>query len=336
MNYLLKAKEIHKNSIVVDSHLDLGGIIYNARLNGQKKVMESLFLKDFRSASFNFIIAAIFIEEEFLPEMALKMALKQVNAICTDINESKENFLLVTNKDEMGVAIREDKIGIIMSLEGAEPIGHDLNLLNIFYKLDVRGLGLTWSRRNFAADGSYIKNLKEGIRGGLTPFGIDLVKHAENIGMFIDVSHINDEGFSDVVEHSKFPFIASHSNARSVNDIKRNLTDSQIRFIGQNNGIIGINAYKKIVSNNEAEQNISKLCDHIEHIISLAGEDAVGFGFDLCNKYYNSGKDYDTIKDHSESLLITAELIKRGFKEETLSKFIGGNYYRYLTNILKN
>lgn len=336
MKYLLKAKEIHKNSIVIDSHLDLGGIIYNARINGQKKVMESLFLKDFRSASFNFIIGAIFIEDEFLPDMALKMALKQVDAICSDINESKENFLLVTNKDEMDTAIRENKIGIIMSLEGAEPIGHDLNLLNIFYKLDVRGLGLTWSRRNFAADGSYIKNLKEGIRGGLTPFGIELVRHAENIGMFVDVSHLNDEGFSDVVEYANLPFIASHSNARSVNDIKRNLTDSQIRFIGQNNGIIGINTYKKIVSNNEAEQNISKLCDHIEHIISLAGEDAVGFGFDLCNKYYNSGKAYDTIKDHSKSLLITAELLKRGVSEDTLSKFVGGNYYRYLTNILKD
>lgn len=336
MNYLLKAKEIHKNSIVIDSHLDIGGIIYNARLNGQRKVMESLFLKDFRSASFNFIIGAIFVENEFLPDMALKIALKQVDAIYTDIEESKEHFLLVTNKDEMDTSIRENKIGIIMSLEGAEPIGHDLSLLNIFYRLGVRGLGLTWSRRNFAADGSYFRDPKEGIRGGLTPFGIDLVRYAENIGMFIDVSHINDEGFTDVTEYTNLPFIASHSNSRSVNDIRRNLTDSQIEFIGQNNGVIGINAYKKIVSSNEAEQNIDKLCDHVEHIISLAGEDSIGFGFDLCNNYYNSGKDYDTIKNHSESLLITEELLKRGFTKDTLSKLVGGNYYRYLTNILKD
>ncbi|MCT4566632.1 MAG: dipeptidase [Maledivibacter sp.] len=335
MNNSLKAKRIHENSIVVDSHLDLGGIIYNARSKGKTRVMETIFLRDFRRASFNFIIAAIFIENEYLPDMGLKMALRQVDAIYNDIKESNEHFVLVTNKSEMDTAMKENKIGIIMSLEGVEPIGRDLSLLNIFYKLGVRGLGLTWSRRNFAADGSYFRNPREGIKGGLTPFGIEVVSLAENLGMFIDVSHINDEGFSDVAEYTELPFIASHSNARSVNDITRNLTDSQIEIIGENSGVIGINAYKNIVSSKEEEQNVDRLCDHIEYIISLAGEDSIGFGFDLCNNYYNSGKEYDTIKNHSESLLITEELLRRGFSDDTLSKLVGGNYYRYLTSMLK-
>lgn len=334
MSLLLEAEKIHKKSVVIDSHLDLGGIIYNYRSEGEKRVMETLFLDDFNKASFNFIIAAIFIENEYLPELALKMALNQVNAIYEDIKESSEDFMLVTTAKDMDEAIRKNKIGIIMSLEGVEPIYNNLGLLNIFYKLGVRGLGLTWSRRNYAADGSYFRSPEEGIRGGLTPFGIQLVRKAEEIGMFIDVSHLNDEGFSDVIKYTKNPFIASHSNSRTLNDIRRNITDKQIETIGTRKGVIGVNAYKKIVSSEEKYQDINRLCDHIEYLIKTAGEDSVGFGFDLCSKYYDNGKILDVLNNHSESLLITEELLKRGYKEDKIMKIIGGNYYIYLKNIL--
>lgn len=335
MDVISKAKEIHQKGILIDSHLDLGGIILNRRLKGNKKILESVFYDDFNKASFNFIIAAIFVENDFLPEMALRRAMKQVNAIYEDIEESKEKFMLIKTAKDMDKALEENKIGIIMSLEGAEPVYNDLDLLNNFYRLGVRGLGITWSRRNFAADGSYFGDPEEGIKGGLTPFGIQLVRRAEELGMFLDVSHLNDPGLSDVLKYTKNPFIASHSNARALNNMTRNLTDEQIKAIGERKGVIGVNAYKGIVSKDDKHQDVSKLCDHIEHLVKIAGEDSVGFGFDLCSKYYENGEITDILKDHSESLWITEELLKREYTEDKIAKVIGGNYYKYLKNMFK-
>ncbi|MEA3424544.1 MAG: membrane dipeptidase [Bacillota bacterium] len=329
-----KIKKLHEENILVDSHLDLGAIINKYRKNGETKILNKYFLDDFKSASFNLIIAAIFIESEFLPDMALKMALRQIEAIYEDVSECSENFFIVKDEDDLEKIETTGKIGILMSLEGAEPIGRNLSFLNIFYRLGVRGLGLTWSRRNFVADGSYFRNPEEGVRGGLTPFGIQVVKRAEELGIFLDVSHLNDEGFEDMIKYSNKPFIASHSNARSLNNLKRNLTDEQIRKIGEKGGVVGVNGYKTIISENVNEQNISRLCDHIEFMTNIAGDKNIGFGFDLCNKYYNTGKKYDVIDDHSEVVKITEELLNRGMDEKIVIGILGRNFYEFLKKAL--
>lgn len=329
-----KIKKLHEENILVDSHLDLGAIINKYRKNGETKILNKYFLDDFKSASFNLIIAAIFIESEFLPDMALKMALRQIEAIYEDVSECSENFFIVKDEDDLEKIETTGKIGILMSLEGAEPIGRNLSFLNTFYRLGVRGLGLTWSRRNFVADGSYFRNPEEGVRGGLTPFGIQVVKRAEELGIFLDVSHLNDEGFEDMIKYSNKPFIASHSNARSLNNLKRNLTDEQIRKIGEKGGVVGVNGYKTIISENVNEQNISRLCDHIEFMTNIAGDKNIGFGFDLCNKYYNTGKKYDVIDDHSEVVKITEELLNRGMDEKIVIGILGRNFYEFLKKAL--
>jgi membrane dipeptidase len=334
MDYYKKAVKLHNDNTVIDAHLDLGGIIFERKRKGEKKIIEHLFLDDFKKAGFNFIVGAIYVDDVFLPELALRVALDQVVELTEEV-ESCEDLMLVTSKKDLKKALENNKIGILISLEGVEPILKDINLLTVFYKMGVRGLGLTWSRRNFAADGSYFGNVEEGIRGGLTPFGIELVKKAEEMGMFIDVSHLNDEGFEDVVKYSEKPFMASHSNSRTINNMTRNLKDEQMKIIGERKGVIGINAYKGIVSQNKEEQTISKLCDHIEKMIKEAGEDAVCYGFDLCDLFLNSQGQNDTLKDHKESLKVTEELLRRGYSENTLKKIIGGNLFNYYGSVLK-
>ncbi|MCD6435591.1 MAG: dipeptidase [Clostridiales bacterium] len=329
------AKKLHEENILIDSHLDLGGIILKYRANGETKVLNKYFLDDFKSASFNLIIAAVFIENDDLPDMALKIALRQIEGIYEDVLECSENFFIVKDKKDLEKVKELNKIGILISLEGAEPIGTDLSLLNTFYRLGVRALGLTWSRRNFVADGSYFGSPEEGIRGGLTPFGIKVVRRAQELGIFIDVSHLNDEGLKDVIKYSKKPFIASHSNSRVLNNITRNLTDDQLRQIGENGGVIGVNAYKSIISVDKNEQTILKMCDHIEHMVKIAGNKNVGFGFDLCNKYYNDGKKHDMLDDHSEAIKITEELLNRGMEEEIVIGILGKNFYEFLKKALQ-
>lgn len=335
------AKKIHDESMVVDAHLDVGLIIYEKKKKGNiDRVLETIFYDDFKKASVNIIIAAIYLESEFIPEKSLQMALKQINMIYDDVEKSSDKFIIVKDNKDIDEAIESGRIGILISLEGAEPINNDLDMLGIFYKLGVRGFGLTWSRRNYVADGSCFGEPEMGIIGGLTPFGVRAVAKAIELGMFLDVSHLNDAGFADVVRFTKKPFIASHSNARQLNNITRNITDEQIKSIADRGGVIGINGYKSIVSSDKEEAGISEYCDHIEYMVNLVGEDYVGIGLDLCNSidgFYDEKGKYiidEVIESHGEMIDITEELLKRGNKEKTIGKIIGRNFRRYLSDVL--
>lgn len=342
MDYREKAIELHKNNVVVDTHLDLAGEIYNRYLAGEKEVIKNRYLGNFKKGGFNLIVSSLYIDNIFLPEMALRVALGQINALLEDVKSCNGEVVIVKTKEELNKVIIENKIGIIISFEGLEPIGNDLGLLNIFYELGVRAAGLVWSRRNFAADGCSFMPVEEGQRGGLTKFGVQVVKKMEEKNMLIDVSHLNDEGFWDIIKFTDKPFIASHSNSRNLYDRMRNLTDEQIKAVAKRNGVIGINAYKSIAGVNEGDNPVKKLADHIEYIVNLVGAKHVGYGFDLCDSYYDSelkfkyeSRNSDSLKSHAEAVMLTEELLSRGLSEEDVKLIIGGNFVRIFNDVLQ-
>jgi membrane dipeptidase len=341
MDYKELALELHKNNIVVDTHLDLAGEIYNRYMAGEKEVIKNHYLENFKKGGFNLIVSSLYIDELFLPEMALRIALGQIRALIEDVESCQGEVFLVKTKEDLNKAVNENKVGIIISFEGLEPIGSDIGLLRIFYELGVRAAGLVWSRRNYVADGCSFIPVEEGQRGGLTKFGVNVVKRMEEMNMLIDVSHLNDEGFQDVVKYTNKPFIASHSNSRSIHGSMRNLTDDQIKAIADRKGVIGINAIKNIAGVTDGEAPISKLADHIEYIVNLAGIHHVGYGFDLCNGYYSSELKFkfapnncDSLSSHAEAVLLTEELLRRGISKEDCKLIIGGNFFRTFNNIL--
>lgn len=209
---------------------------------------------------------AIFTPPDYAGDSALKYA---VNSIGNFIKNSNNEIQLIEKKDDFD----ENKINILLSLEGASPIINDINNLYAFYKLGIRAMGLTWNHRNFVADG--INN-----DYGLTSFGIEVIKEMENINMIIDVSHLNKNGFNDVVYHTTKPFIASHSNSRFIFDNKRNLYDDQILEIISRKGFIGINFYSEFISDKSNNLKL-ELLRHIEHILKLGGENILGLGADF-------------------------------------------------------
>ncbi len=330
--------------VLIDAHFDLLMDVTVQRAKGRTKVIEQDYLEDFKKGGFSIITSSIFIDNIFLPEMALRKALEQISALYAEIEESSDKIVLCKSYDDVICSIENEKLGIILSFEGAEPLYNDINLLRIFYQLGVRGLGLTWSRRNLAADGSSYISIPGGKKGGLTDFGYELVKEAEKLGMFIDVSHLNDEGFEDVLKVSKKPFIASHSNCRTLSSIKRNLTDDQIKSIANSGGIIGMNASSMLVADDDENSNLEYLADHIEYIIKLAGIDYVCFGFDFCDRFmkYVSAEDiksmprvpFDVIKGHSDAGRILNILSDRGYSIEELEKIGYKNYLRVLKSTL--
>jgi membrane dipeptidase len=227
---------------------------------------------------------------------------------------------------------------ILLSLEGGEPLGTDLSLLRVFYELSVRNFGLVWSRRNAIGDGSFFQPVREGTKGGITNFGIRVIEEAERLGISIDVSQLNDEGSWDVMEVTNRPVIASHSNARSLCSIKRNLTDEQIKAIARTNGVIGVNAVNMLVSEDDCKCTIEELVNHVNHFVKVGGIEHVGIGLDLCDDFmkYVSPDDlesmprnpFDVISGHEQLPIFIEALYNHGYSENEMDLLLGRNFLR--------
>ncbi|RYL92496.1 membrane dipeptidase [Sporolactobacillus sp. THM7-4] len=337
-------KRLHREYLVVDAHFDLLTEVDLRRKLGYRKVIETDFLPDFIEGGVSVIVCSLFIESEYLPELGLKKALDQISALYSEIQESPDKIQLCTNYREIEEAHEKGRLAILLSLEGVDPLTNDLDLLQIFYTLGVRLVGLTWSRRNFAADGSHFEPVDEGRKGGLTEFGVKLVERAEKLGMIIDVSHLNDEGFWDVMERTGTPVIASHSNVREIASSMRNLTDDQIRALAASGGVIGMNGFSSFVSDRYEERDVEHLLHHVDHIVKLVGIEHVGIGLDICTFLtginlkpagFTGPDNFDVIANHSEVLRFTEGLVKRGYTDEQIGLILGGNFLNVYKKILR-
>ena len=340
MDNFEKAKELHRKYHVVDCHLDLAEEVYQRYKNNEKEVIKNYYLDNWNKAGIKIIVSSIFVDNHYLPELGLRVALDQLSMLRDDISSIKEDVELVTNFQEFNRVMSSKKIGIMLSLEGLAPIGNDIHLLKTFYHLGVRGAGLTWSRSNYVAQGIGL-GPDTFIDVGLTAFGFEVVKTMNELNMFIDFSHLNDKGIDDVLQCSSKPVIASHSNCRKINNIPRNLSDEHICKIAESGGFIGINGIIPIIGEGP-KGHINTICDHIDHINNLVGSDHIGFGFDICKgiditsmRYGNCEDEFiDALKDHTDSILITEELLNRGYDESQIEKIIGLNIIRFMQIML--
>ena len=338
--YMEQAAQLHNSHFVVDAHFDLLPRVLAKRLKGATHVIENDYLPDLRAGGVGLVISSIFIPGEFLPEMGLRRALDIISALHSEIEESPGLFSLCRNTAEIQQAREKGELAILLSFEGLEPIGNDLSLLRIFYELGVRGVGLTWSRRNYVADGCFFNPVEEGRKGGITDFGLRVIREAVRLGMYLDISHLNDEGVEDLFAFYDGPVMASHSNCRSLAFTMRNLTNEFIQKLASRRGVMGMNVCSTFVGDPD-KKNIDKkdLANHVDYIRNLVGVEHVGFGFDFCDESRDFSKSiphprYDCIKSYSRCIEFTAELLERGYSKEELAKIIGGNFLRFLKEII--
>jgi membrane dipeptidase len=175
----------------------------------------------------------------------------------------------------------------------------------------------------------------------LTPFGREVVRECEKLGVIIDLAHINPAGFEEILSITTKPPIVSHTNVRRYYDIERNMSDRQIRMIGERRGVIGVNSI--LVSPREEESTLDHYVDHIEHVANLIGIDGVGIGFDFFEFIYRQWpesrqKELATklttphfipdLRNHSHARNLTRKLIERGFRDEQIEKILRGNWMR--------
>ncbi|MFB0557662.1 MAG: dipeptidase, partial [Candidatus Bathyarchaeia archaeon] len=191
-------------------------------------------------------------------------------------------------------------------------------------RLGVRMVGLVHSLRNPLADG--VADTRTG--GGLSELGVQAVEELDRLGVVIDVSHLSDAGFWDLIDVAKGPIVASHSNARAVCDHPRNMTDQMIRALSDAGGVMGMNFAPFFV--HLAKPSVETLVDHIDHIVGLVGPNHVGLGSDF-DGIPSTPKG---LEDVTKMLNITAELVRRGYSEEDTMKILGGNHLRVLKEVV--
>ena len=327
----------------IDAHLDLCMYLRQEHLKGRRNVIATDYLPDIRESDVKVIVSAIFVDEQEISGSALQQACDQIAALQAEQRACPELFEICTSYSDVAHAMEQGKLAILLSFEGVEPLGLNVELLDFFYGIGVRGLGLAHARRNQACDGARYTTSVHNVGGGLTEFGAQLVLHAEELGMLIDVSHLNDPGTADVLALTKKPIIASHSNCRTLNPTLRNLSDEQIRAIADRGGVIGVNGCSAIVGDRADNANLEMLVRHVEHLVQVAGIDHVGIGLDMAERImpdsYIIVNDFqqrvlDIIPSYSKLHLLTGSLQRRGFTDDMLEKFCAGNFLRVYREIL--
>ncbi|GAB6275992.1 MAG: dipeptidase [Rectinema sp.] len=270
-------------------------------------------------------IMAIFLEDEQLPN-ATEEAMLMIEAFDRLLKNSTGGFSLAKNGADVHRAIAEKNVSALLSIEGAEALGDSLDSLDEFYRRGVRAIGLTWNRRN-----AFGRGLKAEGDDGLSPLGKQLVERMQDMHMLVDVAHLSEEGFWEVAEIARGPFIASHANARAVTDHPRNLTDAQIRAIADHGGAIGCVFVPYFVTKDPNDCSLDALMLHVGHIVAAGGIESCAMGSD-----FDGFKPIDAcvIEDAGEFHLIYEALRRNGYSHAEAQKILGANWLRVFDEVL--
>jgi membrane dipeptidase len=328
---------------VIDLHFDLPMDLYEKR--DRKNVLETECLSELDAGNISAVGVAIYIEDRYLPAAGLNVALDQISRLYAE-TERCDRFAICKSYREIQKAREARKIALLITMEGAEPLGTDLDLLRVFYELGVRSIGLTHARSNAAGHGGIFAATGSSA-DGLTSFGRDLVRECERLGVIVDLAHINPAGFDEILSITTKPPIVSHTNVRRYYDIERNISDAQIKMIGERRGVIGVNSV--LVSPREEESTMDRYIDHIEYVANLIGIDGVGIGFDFFEFIYRQWPEarqkelaakfttphfIPDLRNHAYARNLTRRLIERGFSDRQIMKILRDNWLRIFEELL--
>lgn len=274
-------------------------------------------------------------------DLPLRGSLESLDLTLCAIEASGDAVVILKTREDVE-SLRPDQIGFLLVFEGGRPLEGSIAILRQLYRLGVRLLLLTWNGRNELGNG-----VGEGPdSGGLSQFGKTVVKEMRRLGMMLDVSHLNEKGFWDAISQYDGPVLATHSNAKSLHDHRRNITDAQIRAIGKTGGIVGIAFLASFLG--PGIPTVDTIVDHIAYTAELIGIDKVGIGPDFSygpvaeehrksRKYEGVAIDLEVpypIADASQLPLLAESMRSRGFHEKEIRGVLGENFFRVLKEIL--
>ena len=337
----MSADSLAQSGGVFDAHSDILYTVVREHGFGNERVIEEQFLANMRTGGIDVRVTPIYLESDQAREPATRIGLRMAEAFHEEVEET-DGLRSATTARELRTDA--DTVTLVLGMEGAEPLKGDIALLDAFYRLGLRVLGLTHSRRNVAADGVLSDPTQTGNPGGLSAFGVRVVERCADLGIVVDVSHLNERGFWDVVEYADEPIIASHSNCRALRDHPRNLRDDQLRAVTDDGGVVGINALKTFLHGDDPD--VEAVVDHIEHATGVVGVDHVGVGFD----FYDYNLEYvspaersrmgdvaaaEGLSEDAEVGNLEAALLDRGFNRDDIRKLLRANFLRVFERVLE-
>ncbi|MFZ5592606.1 MAG: dipeptidase, partial [Bacillota bacterium] len=267
---------------------------------------------------------AAFVEPQYYARPLLRL-LEIIDLFQHEVQDNAGSLWPVYGREDLERVLAGSAVGALLTVEGGECLEGSLAVLRQLYRLGVRSITLTWNHRNQLADG--VSEARTG--GGLSHFGVQVVREMNRLGMLVDLAHISEAGFWQALQESSQPVLVSHANSRAICDHPRNLSDAQIRALAAAGGVIGLCFYPPFVHGERPD--LDKLLDHAVHIASIAGVDCLGIG-----------SDFDGIKTVLPGLedvaclpVLTEGLLERGFSESEVEKILGLNHLRLLRQVLQ-
>ena len=360
-----KADSLAQALIIVDGHVDLpyrlkkGGVNLITAENGAQIIDQGEGDFDFQRAKEGGLDApfmSVYIPAELQEKGKAKAFADSIIDLVKSIPEAyPDRFALANSPEEVKQNFEAGKISLPMGMENGAPIEDDIKNVAYYFDKGIRYITLTHSKDNLISDSSYDTT---ATHQGLSPFGREVVQEMNRVGMMVDVSHITDSAFYDVMEITKVPVVATHSSSRKFTPgFERNMSDDLVKRLAENGGVIMINfgsdfldsasqesgdkleraleekglspddeeAQSIIAENPYQFSNVSKVADHIDHVVEIAGIDHVGLGSD----YDGVGDSLpEGLKDVSQFPNLFAELLRRGYSEEDIAKIAYQNIFR--------
>src|SRR3981189_2195537 len=258
-----RARKLHFASIVVDTHDDTTQRFLDGDFDlGARSATGSIDIPRMKEGGLGAIFFSIWIPSKITGPAAVKHAVDQIDAVREQVRQHPNEIVLVTTAGEIREARKQGKIAALMGVEGGHMIASDLGVLRSYAALGVRYMTLTHSGNDEWADSSTDK----AVHNGLTDFGKDVVREMNRLGVMVDISHVSDKTFYDVLETSKAPLIASHSSCRAICEPPRNMTDQMMKDLAVKGGVVQINYHVGFLS--QEFRNAEKADPEINKAIS--------------------------------------------------------------------
>ena len=362
------AANIHRRATIVDGHCDTPYRILRRNVHLDEHDTEAqVDLRSLRESGITASFFAAYVPPYYAGRGAAKFAYRQIDLIRSETARYPNDLVSCTDSDGIQRAKQNGKIAIMIGVEGGHAIEDSLDTLRDFYRLGARYMTLTHVNTNNWCDSS-----GDGARhSGLTDFGREVVRTMNDIGMIVDISHVSDKAFYDVIETTRTPVVATHSSCRALCRHPRNMTDDMLRALAKNGGVCMINFFSAFVNDAVAEVVMhaqkraretpteggteelpndttdwdqylkwfktlgcptAKLEDVVEHILHAAKVAGVD--------HVGIGSDFDGVPALPDELqtasglpLVTARLLERGLSETDVEKILGGNFLRVFRDI---
>lgn len=324
------AKDIHTRILSVDTHTDTPLWFTRGNFSVGMRKSNQVSIQKMEEGKLDAQFLAAFLAQKELDEVSSQKAVekchKMIEGIYADVAKYKDDCGIALTEEDARRLKAEGKKAFFIGIENGYAIGKDIKNVKKYKDMGVQYMTLSHSYDNDICNSS--SNTADASKG-LTAFGRKVVKEMNKVGMMIDVSHVSEGTFWDVIKLSKDPIFASHSSVRALCDHDRNLTDEQLRALAKNGGVIQICIYGGYLNKDAKTASVDDVVRHIDHAVKVAGIDHVGIGSD-----FDGGGGVLGCAGDNDMINITVKLIEKGYSEEDLRKIWGGNFFRVMNQVI--